>query len=391
MNEFEGAQFSDLVAHIYEAAYDAAHWDELVGLLERIHPGSRVTLFGHGGGSPTATLSAHRNFNPADLDAYRQYYIRCSPFILRSAQLPVGRAYKYEVLIDDDELEKTEYYNDYMRPRQLGYYGTGLIIDRQGTPGTASARGTVLSLADHQNDEDRRERQLRLLDLLQPHLRRALTLRQTLAAERLGASAVHAAFDRWEHAAVVLNAQAQVVAFNNVAKRLFDSADGICLGRHGGLCSGDEVTVRALETAVRKCALLSGATMTDSSMPDADAIVLPRPSGAPPLRVMLWPLPFLSGTPAPNGGAVLMVILDPAQGKRTPVDWIARRYGLTPAEQRLAEAVVNGVPLVEAAEQLNIRISTARTRLKTIQHKTDCRRQTDLVRLALSVPVFSAD
>ena len=60
---------------------------------------------------------------------------------------------------------------------------------------------------------------------------------------------------------------------------------------------------------------------------------------------------------------------------------------LTPSEQRLTEAIVNGVPLNEAAEQLGILPSTARTRLKTIQTKTNCHRQVDLVRLALSLPV----
>lgn len=51
---------------------------------------------------------------------------------------------------------------------------------------------------------------------------------------------------------------------------------------------------------------------------------------------------------------------------------------------RLTDAVVNGLPLAEAAEQL--RRSTARTRLKAIQTKTGCHRQVDLVRLALSLP-----
>ena len=72
----------------------------------------------------------------------------------------------------------------------------------------------------------------------------------------------------------------------------------------------------------------------------------------------------------------------------TPVDWIARQFGLTPSEQRLTEAIINGVPLADAAEQLGIRISTARTRLKVIQAKTHCHRQLDLVRLALSLPAI---
>ena len=48
--------------------------------------------------------------------------------------------------------------------------------------------------------------------------------------------------------------------------------------------------------------------------------------------------------------------------------------------------MIAGVPLNEAAEKLGIQLSTARTRLKTIQGKTGCHRQLDLVRLAMSVP-----
>ena len=71
-----------------------------------------------------------------------------------------------------------------------------------------------------------------------------------------------------------------------------------------------------------------------------------------------------------------------------PVGWLARQYGLSPGEARLAEEIVNGAPLVEAAERLGIQVSTARTRLKVVQAKTGCGRQVDLVRLALSAPAM---
>jgi DNA-binding CsgD family transcriptional regulator len=76
---------------------------------------------------------------------------------------------------------------------------------------------------------------------------------------------------------------------------------------------------------------------------------------------------------------------------RTPVKWLSRQFGLSPAEERLTEAIVNGVTLADAAEQIGIRISTARTRLKAIQTKTGCNRQVDLVRLAMSTPIVRQD
>jgi DNA-binding CsgD family transcriptional regulator len=86
---------------------------------------------------------------------------------------------------------------------------------------------------------------------------------------------------------------------------------------------------------------------------------------------------------------VLLIVFDPLQVQRTPVAWLSQRYGFTLGEMRLAEAIVNGVPLADAADQLGIQLSTARSRLKIILGKSGCNRQVDLVRLALSLPPIS--
>jgi DNA-binding CsgD family transcriptional regulator len=378
MDEFEPATLTELVGTIYESAIDPDQWSRFVTRLERIHPESRVTLFGHVDGCPTAKVGASVNYAADDVRSYSAHFVNCSPYVARGMSLPVGRAFHYDMLIGDAELARTEYYNDYLVPRRLGHYGTGFVVER-----TAPRTATVLSLADHANDEGRRARQLRLLDLVGPHLQRAFRLHHMVATERAGAGAVRAVFDRWAHATFVCDMSGRVVTFNLAADALLRRADGLWLGREG-LCSVDDAKTQALALAVHKCAGMPDDAAARA--PELDAITLVRPSGAPPLRVMMWPLRFWSTDALPGEGAVLVVILDPAQVRRTPVGWLARQYGLSPAEQRLAEAVVNGVPLAEAAGQLGIQLSTARTRLKTIQTKTHCHRQVDLVRLALSLP-----
>jgi DNA-binding CsgD family transcriptional regulator len=381
MDEFANGFVADLVGAIYQAAVDPAHWHDLVTALERAYPESRVTLFGHHDGCPTANLGAAVNYAAADVRDYASYFVGCSPYIARGGALPVGRAYSYDTLIGDDELKRTEYYNDYLRPRRLGHYGTGFIIER-----SSPRRGTVLSLADRHNDADRRARQIRLLDVIGPHLQRALRLHRIMAAERARTGAARAALDYWAHPAFVFDAAGRVITFNFAAEALLKRADGVWLGREAQLCCSDEAKTRALELAVRRCAAAPGGA---SASADPDGIMLPRPSGGAPLRVMVWPLPVGSGAMSEEErGAVLAVIFDPAQIRRTPIGWLAKQYGLSPAEQRLAEAIINGVPLADAAEQLGIQLSTARTRLKIVQTKTNCRRQVDLVRLALSLPSF---
>jgi len=106
MDEFDSRFVADLVGRIYQAAVEPAHWGEFVSTLERVYPESRVTLFGHDKGRPTANLAAHINYAESDLRSYADYYIGCSPYIARAAAFPVGRAFHYDMVIGDDELRR---------------------------------------------------------------------------------------------------------------------------------------------------------------------------------------------------------------------------------------------------------------------------------------------
>ena len=388
MDEFEPAALTELIGQIYEAAVDSRRWDDFLALIARFHPDARITLFGHENGRPAEALTARKNFQDDDLRAYVDYYVTNSPHVARVDRVPIGRAVDSASIITEREFLGTEHYNDYTRPRRLGYHATGILLERQ------NGRMTALSLANHQDDPDQRERQRRLLDLLSPHLLRAFRLHRTLVEKIAGGEAAKAALDRLSYAAFVLNASAKVIAFNQAADTLLRRHDGLALSRDGQLLSADEAQTRELEIVARKCALLSNASKPELDAADLDGIVLPRPSGGAPLRAMIWPLPFLSAgaaqpfAPPLARGTALLAILDPDRVQRTPIGWLARQYRLSPAEARLTEAIVNGVPLATAAEEFGIRLSTARQRLKDIQTKTQCSRQIDLVRLALSLPDF---
>ena len=54
-------------------------------------------------------------------------------------------------------------------------------------------------------------------------------------------------------------------------------------------------------------------------------------------------------------------------------------FDLTPAEARLAQIIAQGGTLDEAAQMLDIKMSTARTQLASIFAKTNTRRQGRLV------------
>lgn len=381
MDEFDPIALTDLVGRIYEAAADDRHWNEFVDVLSQLYPAARIAMFGHDHKNPALSLKLSHNFPADDLKAYFDHHIKTSPYIARAGQLTVGQAAYSETLIRDDELHRTEHFNEFVRPRGLGHYSAGILLER------SAGRTLSLSIVEHEDDAAVRARQFRLIEILGPHLMRALQMRRGLAAMKAETEATQAAFDRWTHAAMVLNAEGGVVSINAAAERLLRRADGISLGRDGTLRCIDHARTRRLGDAIRKCGAVAGMVDADAALPELDGIEIPRPSGDAPLRAMIWPLPFLSGGLLDERpGAVLLVLFDPGQVTTTRAGWMARQFGLTPSEQKLTEALINGLPLAEAAEQLGIRLNTARTRLKTIQAKTGCRRQADLVRLAMSAP-----
>ena len=66
---------------------------------------------------------------------------------------------------------------------------------------------------------------------------------------------------------------------------------------------------------------------------------------------------------------------------RAALALLAARYGFTPTEVQVLQLLAAGHPLRYAAEQLNVKTSTARTHLRNLFDKTGLRRQTDLLRL----------
>ncbi len=372
---------AELVGGIYEAALDPCLWQQLVDRIEAIYPEITVTLFSHEAHVPVAALNVRANFSEAALGDYAAWHFATSPYVDFVPRNGVGQPVRSEAIIREEELFLTEHYNDFMRPHGIGRYGTGMVLER-GADGWAS-----FSLADHHNDADRRAHQMQLLRLLAPHFGRAFKLRRTLMDSRMAGVAQQAVFDGWMHAAFVLDREGRVMTMNRRADALVMQGDGVVLNRFGQPRSFDDKSCRALEAAIAACRASADAPML--AQDDPMGVMLPRLSGGSALHAMLWPVAAATEFGLPTmPGQMLLVVSDPDDTPPCAVAWIARRFALSPAEEKLADAVIAGVPLNEAAERLGIQLSTARTRLKTIQAKTGCHRQMDLVRLAMSVPTL---
>jgi DNA-binding CsgD family transcriptional regulator len=68
---------------------------------------------------------------------------------------------------------------------------------------------------------------------------------------------------------------------------------------------------------------------------------------------------------------------------------LAEFFGLSPAESRLAVALLEGKRLRDVAAESGVRITTLRTQLSSILKKVGVERQVDLVRVLSRIPVIT--
>jgi DNA-binding CsgD family transcriptional regulator len=116
---------------------------------------------------------------------------------------------------------------------------------------------------------------------------------------------------------------------------------------------------------------------------NAEPVIVQRQDKLPVI-VRVWPCRIVADSPAQDVRAILTLnALGPKPGP--PAAILAKTFGLTPSEARLACIIARGAPPHTAAQELNISRETARNQLKSIFAKTDTHRQSELVALLLQV------
>lgn len=154
---------------------------------------------------------------------------------------------------------------------------------------------------------------------------------------------------------------------------------------------GDEIRVanrRLVLRDQRAKAVLNSLFDRLSIVPDTaelpvESIVVQRTARRP---LVIRVLPIVGAARSPFLGArALLVISDLDRLPRPPTDVLAKTFGLSPAEAKLAALIAKGVSLNKAADELSIARETARNQLKAVFAKTATHRQGELVALLASL------
>ncbi len=117
--------------------------------------------------------------------------------------------------------------------------------------------------------------------------------------------------------------------------------------------------------------------------PSIEPIIIPRQDKLPAL-LRIWPIEGAARWPSRDVRALLTLnALGPRPGP--PAAILAKAFGLTPSEAKLACIIARGAGPDIAALELKISRETARNQLKSVFAKTATHRQSELVALLLQV------
>jgi DNA-binding CsgD family transcriptional regulator/PAS domain-containing protein len=356
----------DLVARTYDAALDERLWMGLGPEIARTFGSTSAALRVRNlrtGYAPLLTATA--NYSVENIEQYAAYYWRHDKWANRAARLGMSRILTSADLIEDSELERSEWYEDWLRKLQI-FYIVGTIFPIGGDE--------VCTLGIHRGRADGAYGAIDKVPVARylPHLKRALAVRQQLAHARVGQAATLDALERTATATLVLDRDGRLLYANGRAERLLAMADG--LGATAGrLRAADRTAGERLATLIRDAA--------DGTGTAGGALALPRGDRLP-LTALVAPLPAAQDGWGWTRPAAILFVRDPEQP--TPSGTALQElFGLTPAEAALAAALAAGQTVEAHAAAHRISLNTARTHLKSALAKTGTGRQAELVALLL--------
>ena len=368
------AEFSELMAHIYQGPMETPPWAGVLELIRRRMGANYVTLILRAAASDRRTpLLVHASeYGPAlpgDGEAsYNNYYYSLDPFV----GLPADRVVTVDDVFGNTGWLSSELYKQFLQPQDVRYI---LGADLR----TASGVECRFRVCRNHASKQFSARDKAFCGLLLPHLKRAVELHSRLDTAEVERSICANAIDHLQVGMITLDENGAIIDINGVADEILKQGNGLSISR-GTIEASDAQENRTLKRLIRHAVM--GHHGTAAAI--VEAMPITRSHDKPRLGLLVRTI-LLSDWSEDNKRrpAVALFLRDPDRKPEGAQETIRKLYDLTPAETSLALLLTNGMTLEEAAEEQGISKNTARTHLRAIFSKTGVTRQATLVRILL--------
>jgi DNA-binding CsgD family transcriptional regulator/GAF domain-containing protein len=369
-------ELSKLIASIYDAALNPADWPQLAQTLARTFCAESSAIFQLNLAQGSAgLLGITENFDAKAISEYEAYYHQKDLWAIAMSKSVTGRAMLGVEIVREAEFLNSEIFNGFAKRIEMFWFvGSVVVLEKQfmGAIGIHRPHGAPAFGAEDKH----------YLDMLLPHLSRAMLLHRRLQGLTQDNRIVVDALEKLSVGMIAVDAQATVLFANPTAERLLREGLGLTC-RQGFLGATDPTKEGELRRLIQQAGLAAFGRSGEAG----GVLSLPRPEGRP-LSLLVCPLRPQALSFGPSIPAALLIFGDPDASPSTPTQALIELYGLTPAEARLMAALVDGERLEDYADRQQISINTARTQSKQIFAKTGHGRQADLIREVLANPAL---
>lgn len=355
------------VEGLYESVVEPTAWARTLDLFDRVFGANsaHVFLWDNNAGR---RIASYRSPSFADSHPEWDYYHRLNPRRTILSRLPLCSAMNCADFIDDRAVSHSEYFVDYSLPAGRRYL-LGIY------PFSEQNITTAFAVMRAPNQRAFSASDTRLLSRISHHFGRASRVHRRMLSARLAGSLSDAALDSVTDAILVVDPTGRVIRANVAAVQMFQAGGAFCCisGRIQAAFEDDTTRLRGLIAKAGRDETEGGGplggTLTLRTVNDQKCVVTVSP---------LMPSAELFDL---TDHRLVLVLVSTTTLPKGVADQLRQAFGLTLAEARLATRIGSGETLADVADASKLSVETLRSQLKSILHKTDTRRQAELVKL----------
>ena len=373
----EREKFDHILETLKEVALDHTHWSSASLLIdEALGTHGNSMLFADGDTEDQIRVffawTLYRGQPHPELE--RWYYENFYPIDERAPRVrtaPDSQLLHMTDVYTEEELKTSAAYNAL---RTRGHGGDGINVRLDGPDGS---RITWI-IHDPVHGNGWSSAHLDIIRNLLPHIRQTVRVQQTLAgAGALGAT-VTELLDATGPGIIQLDARGHIVNANDRGRDLLRTGDSL-FDKTGFLFA------RTSQDNAELQRLLSRALPPFGTRGRGGSMILKRALGLPPLILHVQPVSRQETHFAAWPVAALVLVADPRHATTVDPTVAEATLGLTPMESRVAVLMASGMSVPRIAAELDRKVSTIRTHVKSTYAKLGLTRQVDLVRLVQSL------
>jgi DNA-binding CsgD family transcriptional regulator len=362
----------DVAAAIDAATLGSGAWDDVPAALSRAFPGSFGGLYNMNFPESRLNFLSFQNMDPAFVKSYLEHFAYVNPWAAYWTSLRGDTVAVSEEVSPARSFAHTEFYNDWLIPQKDVDAAVGMKI--------VGDRAEAIHVLLHfpvalSGTYDKAAAEI--MKRVRGNFARSVHLARMMRADAEGNLAESALVERSRCAAFVLDGARALREANQMAVGLFSSGQPVAARNRRCFLIDKDADARFGRALER----LSRGLPTDETR-----IACRTSAGVWQIVMAALPAPRISGgilSLLPPQRMVLVLVTALTLEEQMPGDFsdLAQSFGLTPAEIRFCQDLFLGRSLSETAGHFGISLETARSRMKSILHKTGTSRQGQLMLL----------